>query len=175
MEPIWHFVVSAGMGLIIVRGWKNSLAWAALCGVIGTLPDMDHFLSAEYAHNLFLLIVAPCLAFVVCFLIDNYRNGMRWAPRISLLFMVILPGHLILDLSAGNAIPLLGPFSQNLYIIRQGTLLWVFGQPVLDYASALLALWAGLTAMCSIAEARLYGSEAKEANDYGEGAQAANS
>ncbi|MBI5000987.1 MAG: hypothetical protein HZB92_05615 [Euryarchaeota archaeon] len=142
--------------MIIVRGWKNSLAWAALCGVIGILPDADHLFGWMYAHNLFLLVLAPSLAFMACYLIGNVRGHGITVQRASILFTAILPGHLLLDLAETGGIPLMWPMSSNLYVLKSGALLWAYGRPVLDYPSALLLLWVGLTFLCTIAETRLY-------------------
>ncbi|MEW5937399.1 MAG: metal-dependent hydrolase [Candidatus Thermoplasmatota archaeon] len=141
MDPIWHFVISAAMGLFIVREWKRPLLWVGVIGAMGVLPDLDHLLSARYLHSIYLLAVAPLLTFVASYIAENAACRAPWGQRMSLLCLAILPGHLVLDLVAGNTLPLLWPEQSTGFVLRRETWWSLGGSNIFTMGSAVMSIW----------------------------------
>ena len=115
MQPMVHFILSLGMGFAMeVKHRRKYLAILSL-GFVGLLPDIDHLFRINgvsgVLHNTTALGSLPLAAFIAVYLLEErYRPLSSSAQRFMVSVTVVLLGHLILDLIAGNTIDL-GPFS----------------------------------------------------------------
>ena len=111
MLPVVHFVASILIALALEINYPRKYTMILMFGVIGVLPDLDHFLPAHNGYGIFhsflVLGILPIALLMAAFLLEN--NGRCVSSKYQRFFItltVILMGHLILDLIAGGRIPL---------------------------------------------------------------------
>ncbi|MDO9536764.1 MAG: hypothetical protein Q7J68_00405 [Thermoplasmata archaeon] len=109
MLPIAHLIISIGIAFCLEYKHPRRISIIVLLGLIGTLPDFDHFLpmynGAKMFHNLFFLAVLPILLLFLAHFIETRRTPLSSVyQRFIMCATVVLVGHLILDAIAGNTI-----------------------------------------------------------------------
>ncbi len=108
MSPIIHLTVSMLAVIYMNPGFKKRYLFIII--MMGVLPDLDHFLNIEasgvpvaYFHNIILLLFFPLILFLLfaMFEVGGYSSK---CTRFFLALLIVLTGHLVMDLVAGNVI-----------------------------------------------------------------------
>ena len=108
MSPVIHLTVSMLAVIYMNLGFKKRYLFIIV--MAGLLPDLDHFLNIEvsgvpvaYFHNIILLLFFPLILFLLftMFEVGGYSSK---CTRFFLALLIILTGHLVMDLVAGNTI-----------------------------------------------------------------------
>jgi len=108
MSPIIHLTVSMLAIIYMNLGFKKRYLFIIV--LMGVLPDLDHLLNIEvsgvpvaYFHNIILLLFFPLILFLLftMFEVGGYSSKFT---RFFLALLIILTGHLVMDLVAGNTI-----------------------------------------------------------------------
>ncbi len=109
MLPLVHFTVSILIALALEIRFKNKLMLILMLGVLGTLPDLDHFLPYNNGvgvfHNPIFLFALPVAFLLGAFLLENTVN--KSSSKIQRLFLcvtVILLSHFLLDIASGKIV-----------------------------------------------------------------------
>ena len=115
MTPTVHFIISIAIAICLNMKISRKAAMIILLGVVGTLPDIDHFLptiqGAGLFHNTLFMGVVPLAVLIFVHLVEtNRENDSSVYQRFFIGVTIILLGHLILDLISGNVLTL-GLFS----------------------------------------------------------------
>ncbi len=111
MQPAVHFVASIAIAFALEIKFSRKYMMILSLGVIGILPDIDHFLpwfnGAPLFHNPIFFCVIPLALILAAFMVENSRyNCSSRYQRFFIAVAVVLVGHLMLDLIAGNVIAL---------------------------------------------------------------------
>ena len=111
MQPFVHFTISIGIAFALEVKYTRRYSMILLLGIIGVLPDMDHFLpeynGAGLFHNLMVVSLIPLGLLLMSTLIEGTSNkGSSKFQRFFVCISVILVSHLILDSIAGTTISL---------------------------------------------------------------------
>ena len=128
MLPAAHILISIGIGFAMEVKFKNKYLTILTFGLLGLLPDLDHFLppngSVGMLHNIIILgEMALVLIIASSILEPHFTPRSSKYQRFFISFAVILYGHVCLDLIAG------GTFATNL----AGTnLLHISSMPIVD-------------------------------------------
>ena len=109
MLPFAHFLISLGIGFALEVKSPRKYLNILLFGIIGTLPDIDHFLpqlgSTGLFHNTLILGELPLAFLITAYMLENrFNERSSKYQRFFTSVAIILYGHLILDLIAGNSI-----------------------------------------------------------------------
>ena len=106
-----HFIISILMAFSLELKFKRKYLTIVSLGFLGMLPDLDHFIAPGQNiglfHNLLFLGILPLLALIMANLVET--SGITTSSKLQRFFIaanIILVGHLILDLIAGNTISL---------------------------------------------------------------------
>jgi len=161
MNPLIHFlasiVVGIGVGLHHKRKYTIILVLASLCLFV----DLDHLIGGPKAdsymfHNVFVFITLPLTIFLVCYLYEVVkREGSTKYQRISLVFIVMLVGHMFLDGIDGGAMALYYPLSSNQYVLSD---ISFEPHPYVSLSSeqTLLLIWGLIILATNLIETRIY-------------------
>lgn len=111
MLPTIHLLISLGIAFCLEIRYQRKYTVILLLGVIGVMPDMDHLFSlyqnSRLFHNTLFLGVLPLAMLIFSNLIETSRKADSSAyQRFFIGVTVVLLGHLMLDLIAGNEISL---------------------------------------------------------------------
>lgn len=109
MLPFAHFLISMGIGFALEVKSPRKYLNILLFGIIGTLPDLDHFLSqlgsAGLFHNTLILGELPMVFLIAAYMLENrFNERSSKYQRFFTSVAIILYAHLILDLIAGRSI-----------------------------------------------------------------------
>ncbi len=109
MLPFAHFLISMGIGFALEVKSPRKYLNILLFGIIGILPDLDHFLpqlgSTGLFHNTLILGELPLAFLIAAYMLENrFNERSSKYQRFFTSVTIILYGHLILDLIAGNSI-----------------------------------------------------------------------
>ncbi|MFB6245410.1 MAG: metal-dependent hydrolase [Candidatus Nanohaloarchaea archaeon] len=110
MDSLFHFVVSFLAGMSINPRLKHRIWDVAAVALAGVLIDIDHLLFSfpRAFHNVFVAVLLPLTLFYIAF---RREDGVRY-QSLSLLLLVVLVGHMLVDLFNGGVIkpfyPVLG-------------------------------------------------------------------
>ena len=118
MDSLFHFIfpiLSSLAARIHVRHPIQSILGAAILTV---LMDVDHFIGLERAtfHNVFVTILLPVLLILYTF---SLKSKYYW-KGFSILLLLFLSSHTILDLFSGPGVALFYPLSERYYSIDFG-------------------------------------------------------
>lgn len=139
---------------MLASGRKHPVLFALACGVVGMLPDLDHFITSpgmadSWMHSGYFMVVAPMMLFAAAFVYDHARaEGGARAQIIALALLAILSGHMALDIAAGNALPVAYPVETGTFETAQSVILYAGSQPFIAVSDVPLACWA---AFCMVA------------------------
>jgi hypothetical protein len=111
MLPTIHFILSLGIAFCLEIRHPRKYTVILLLGVIGVMPDIDHIFSLSQNsglfHNTLFLGVLPLAMLIFSNLIEASREPDSSAyQRFFICVMVVLLGHLFLDLISGNMVSL---------------------------------------------------------------------
>jgi hypothetical protein len=111
MLPTMHLLISLGIAFCLEVRYQRKYSVILLLGVIGVMPDIDHLFSlyqnAGLFHNTLFLGVLPLAVLIFSNLVEtNRRMDSSAYQRFFIGVTVVLLGHLMLDLIAGNEISL---------------------------------------------------------------------
>ena len=108
MSPVIHLTVSMLAVIYMNLGLKKRYLFIII--MMGVLPDIDHLFGIEisgvpvaYFHNIILLLFTPIILFLLFTMFEVGGYSSKYT-RFSLALMIILSGHLVMDLVAGNVI-----------------------------------------------------------------------
>ena len=109
MLPLTHFLISMGIGFALEVKSPRKYLNILLFGIIGILPDIDHFLpqlgSTGLFHNTLILGELPLAFLIAAYMLENrFNERSSTYQRFFTSVAIILYGHLILDIIAGNSI-----------------------------------------------------------------------
>ncbi len=153
MLPLTHFLISIAIGFALEIQSRKKYTLILLLGIIGILPDIDHFLpmngSTGVFHNVIILGKIPLAILIGVYMLENHFNpNSSKYQRFFTSVTVILYGHLILDLIAGRdlALNLSGTslfYLNSTPILELGGIGVVFGTMDLAWLSLGLLVLAG--------------------------------
>jgi hypothetical protein len=106
-----HLLISLGIAFCLEIRYQRKYTVILILGVIGVLPDLDHLVplyqNAGLFHNTLFLGVLPLAMLIFSNLIETSRKiDSSTYQRFFIGVTVVLLGHLMLDLIAGNEISL---------------------------------------------------------------------
>jgi hypothetical protein len=159
MQPIIHLTLSLLVGAMLARGQKHPFIFTAACGVLGVMPDVDHFIASpampvSWLHSGYFLVVAPLMLLVAAFVYDHAgADGSANTQAFALAILVVLSGHLALDIAAGHALPVAFPVETGTFAASQAVLLYAGKEPFVTASDLPLAFWAafGMVAFACVA------------------------
>ncbi|MFH0816559.1 MAG: metal-dependent hydrolase [Methanobacteriota archaeon] len=173
MQPIIHFTMSLLVGAMLARGQRHPLFFALACGILGMLPDLDHFLTSpsmpeSWLHSGYFLVVAPTMLFAAAFVFDHAKPERNAnAQTLALAVLAVLAGHMALDIAAGNALPMAYPVETGTFVAARGAVIYAGSRPFLAISDVPLALWAAFCVM-AFAFVAWDASDAPDVEDSGE-------
>lgn len=139
MSPLAHFTISIMIGFALEIKYSRKYMFIMALGLIGILPDIDHFFPTSNGvglfHNLTVLFTLPLVILLVLFLMRDLSNkNVSGCQRFVISATVVFLGHILLDLNAGGAV--------SVSLTSNGALLQLSDAAVLQSASlgALLTL-----------------------------------
>ena len=148
MLPIVHFLISIGIGFALeIKSPRKNLN-ILLFGIIGTLPDLDHFLpqlgSTGIFHSTLMLGVLPLAFFMAAHMLETHFNeASSKYQRFFIGVIIVLSSHLILDLIAGRSIAY--SFAETgIFSLSSTPLLEIGGLGVIIQSTDLLWLFLGI-------------------------------
>jgi hypothetical protein len=160
--PIVHFIISLGIAFALEINYTRRYLLILSLGIIGILPDIDHIIpslgGAGILHNTFFLGILPLALFMGAYMIEDNRSpDSSKLQRYMVCVTVILLGHLLLDLIAGNTVSLNIFSGSAAFSFESVPLIEISGmRPVLMSADI---LWVGLMfliLMGNITQKRIY-------------------
>jgi hypothetical protein len=111
MLPTVHFIISIGIAFCLEIRHQRKYSAILLLGMIGVMPDIDHLFSISsntgLFHNTIFLGVLPLGILIFAHLAETSREmDSSTYQRFFISATVVLLGHLMLDLIAGNKVSL---------------------------------------------------------------------
>ncbi len=115
MDSLFHFIFPVIAALAAKVHVKHKISTILLVGLITIGLDLDHILGfgRDVFHNVFITILIPLLIILIAFSMKKRYNFKGF----SVLLLIFLPSHLILDLFTEGGISLFYPLSTNYYAI----------------------------------------------------------
>ena len=165
MSPFIHFLLSLVAALSMDLQFKRKYLIVLILGLLGVAPDLDHLIgysqsgmSISIFHNLYLLGFLPILLMFTSFIVENAKGGHSSVyQRFFLALTVILVGHLVLDILAGNVITLHFPLDTATFALEKGVLInsGIYGS-LLGTGEVIFGFWLLAIMVAHFAQKRLY-------------------
>jgi hypothetical protein len=161
MNPLIHFLVSVVAGLGIGLHHKRKYTIIIVLAAFSLFVDLDHFLgssqrSIHIFHNVFFFITFPLIIFLIFYLYEVLnRKGSTKLQRISLLFLVMLVGHMFIDGIDCGAMALYYPLTTSQYVLTDISLSL---HPYFSLTSeqTLLLIFGVIILIANLIETRIY-------------------
>lgn len=114
MDILFHFLFPMITALAAKVHIKHELRYILIAGMLTVLIDLDHFIGVERAtfHNILITFLLPLIIILIAFSFKKKYNFKGF----SILLLIFLSSHLVLDLFSGS-IALFYPFSEKYYTI----------------------------------------------------------
>jgi hypothetical protein len=111
MSPVVHFIISIFIAFCLEIASSRKYTTILLLGIVGMTPDIDHFLPMvdgfRMFHNTLFMGVLPLALLIFAHLAENNKKPhSSFYQRFFIGAMIVLLGHLLLDLIAGHEIQL---------------------------------------------------------------------
>lgn len=112
MDTLFHFLFPVITALAAKVHVKHRIKSILIAGALAVLIDLDHFVGVERAtfHNIFITLLLPLVIVFLAFIFKASYN----LKGLSILLLIFLSSHLVLDLFPGN-VALFYPFSSTYY------------------------------------------------------------
>jgi hypothetical protein len=162
MLPLAHLVLSIGIAFGLEFRHPRRFTAIAILGLIGLLPDLDHFLplynGASLFHNTLVLGVFPLALIMLASTVEVQRDsGSSFYQRFLICVAVILMSHLLIDMITGSGIYLGFPTSVEAFSIGAAPLMEFSGVGVILVSSDLLwVAMLGLVLAGNVVQKRIY-------------------
>ena len=118
MDSLFHFVFPLIIALAARVHLKHGLLWVVGLALAAVLLDLDvFFVHRATLHNLFVTLLLP--AILVAFAFQYEKNGNKY-KTLSLLLLLFLLSHTILDMGTESGVQLLYPFTDQVYQFSGG-------------------------------------------------------
>lgn len=118
MDSLFHFVFPLIIALAARVHLKHGLLWVLGLSLAAVLLDLDvFFVHRATLHNLFVTLLLP--AILVAFAFQYEKRGNKY-KTLSLLLLLFLLSHTILDMGTESGVQLLYPFTDQVYQFSGG-------------------------------------------------------
>ena len=112
MSPFVHFFLSLLVALSMNLKYERKYLVILFLGFMGVLPDIDHLFPLQISgtevyifHNLNFLVLLPLALLLFICMFESFKGGHSSKyQRFAFAMLIILSGHLVLDIVAGNTI-----------------------------------------------------------------------
>jgi hypothetical protein len=162
MLPLAHLVLSIGIAFGLEFRHPKRFTAIAILGLVGMLPDLDHFLplynGASLFHNTLVLGVLPLALIMLASTVEVQRDtSSSFYQRFLICVAVILMSHLLIDMMAGSGVYLGFPTSVEAFSVGATPLMKYSGVGVIMVSSDLL--WVAMLALVlagNVVQKRIY-------------------
>lgn len=118
MDSTFHFVFPLIVALAARIHLKHGLWWVLGASLATVLLDLDVFMVHRATlHNVFVTFFIPLIFVIIA--IKYEKRGTKW-KTISLLFLLFLFSHTVLDMGTEAGVQLFYPFSDQVYQFTGG-------------------------------------------------------
>jgi len=113
MDTIFHFLFPVITALAAKVHVKHELRDILIAGAFTVLIDLDHFIGVERAtfHNIFITLLLPIIIVLLAF---SFKTKYDF-KGFSILLLIFLSSHLILDVFSEGPIAIFYPISDSYY------------------------------------------------------------
>ncbi|MCK4757803.1 MAG: hypothetical protein KAS67_05075 [Thermoplasmata archaeon] len=165
MSPFIHFFLSLLAALSMNLKYERKYLVILFLGFMGVLPDIDHLFPLQISgtevfifHNLNFLVLLPLALLLFISMFESFKGGHSSKyQRFALALAIILFGHLVLDIVAGNTIIL--QFSPEIieFSLPESQILSLesFGT-ILSLSDLLLSFWIFCVIITNFIQTYLY-------------------
>lgn len=115
MDSLFHFIFPVIAALAARVHIKYKISTILLVGLITVAIDLDHLwgLGRDIFHNVFVTILIPIILILIAFSMKKRYN----LKGFSILLLIFLSSHLMIDLFTEGGISLFYPLSTDYYVI----------------------------------------------------------
>jgi len=118
MDSLFHFIFPLIIALAARVHLKHGLFWVFGLALATVLLDLDVFLIHRATfHNLFVVLLLPAVLVALAFQYEKIGSKYK---TLSLLLMLFLVSHTILDMGTESGVQLLYPFIDQVYQFTGG-------------------------------------------------------
>ena len=118
MDSVFHFIFPLIIALAARVHLKHGMLWVLGLALATVLIDLDvFFVHRATFHNLFVTLLLP--AVLVAFAVQYEKIGSKY-KTLSLLLLLFLFSHTILDMGTEAGVQLLYPFTDQVYQFTGG-------------------------------------------------------
>ncbi len=118
MDSVFHFIFPLIIALAARVHLKHGLLWVLGLSLATVLLDLDvFFVHRATFHNLFVTLLLPAVLVALAFQYE--KRGTKY-KTLSLLLLLFLFSHTILDMGTESGVQLLYPFSDQVYQFTGG-------------------------------------------------------
>ena len=113
MDLLFHFLFPIIGALAAKVHIKHKIRDILIIGALSLLVDLDHFIGLERAtfHNVFITLLLPIIIIILAFSFKKSYN----LKGLSILLLIFLSSHLILDIFSEGYVALFYPISNKYY------------------------------------------------------------
>lgn len=150
MDTLFHFVfplIAASAARVHVR---HGIPTLLLMAFLAALIDIDHFIGITRGtlHNLFVVLLLPAVLLILAF-----RYGKEYHRQISIMLLLFLFSHVILDMFQEGSVALLYPLTTAKFSIMFSVAApTAAGGLLISSASIGLLIYFGMIAFCFFLE-----------------------
>ena len=118
MDSVFHLVFPLIIALAARVHLKHGLGWILGLALVTVLLDLDvFFIHRATFHNLFVVLLLPAVLVALAFQYEKVGNKYK---TLSLLLLLFLFSHTILDMGTEAGVQLLYPFTDQVYQFTGG-------------------------------------------------------
>ena len=118
MDSVFHLIFPLIIALAAKVHLKHGLEWILGLALATVLLDLDvFFIHRATFHNLFVVLLLPAILAALAFQYE--KKGTKW-KTLSLLLLLFLLSHTILDMGTESGVQLLYPFTDQVYQFTGG-------------------------------------------------------